>query len=409
MRSKVFHFTTLYAIFEYAFGSAAPNNPFPAIQHLFNDTRHRRVNYKTIATSRYREYFFSLVNDRKEKGLPFPLTRESNLVKNVIIPSSARPLAPQVEYVIPTFEWNRETKGLLTATARISGLRVYLKRPWYSSGEGEQLAVVWASKMYEKISNYVPVTTWGTDPTKLSSPLPGGIKLDATNFVNIKDGNTELALATSESPTTTASIVAYDVKYDTERQLYYADILLNIALAYYPFIRLALARYQRNSIRKDGTDCCLSPIVEADYIQIPAPRGSSIKAGMLKNVITVAISGTVPAVPTPPEFRTRIDFIIEPIEVPSSESTHISINAKPIDTYSYILTEADIKNFTFLHNHEFKLPVEYGYKPYRVKVLEYEMITYDNLKPNPNPGGAHFGGMPMKERLVYADVYEVNA
>jgi len=94
--------------------------------------------------------------------------------------------------------------------------------------------------------------------------------------------------------------------------------------------------------------------------------------------------------------------------VPVSDLTHISINAKPIDSYTYVLTEADIKNYIFNHNHQFTLPAIYASTPYRVKVLEYEMIVYDPLKPNPNPGGVNFGSMPMKDRLVFADVYVVN-
>lgn len=39
---------------------------------------------------------------------------------------------------------------------------------------------------------------------------------------------------------------------------------------------------------------------------------------------------------------------------------------------------------------------------------KYELLTYDPLKPNPNPGGTSFASLPMKERLVFADVYEVN-
>ncbi|MBK6384339.1 MAG: hypothetical protein IPF69_12920 [Chitinophagaceae bacterium] len=70
----------------------------------------------------------------------------------VNILSSARPVTPQVEYVIPTFEWNRTTTGKKTVTGRISGLRVYLKRPWYKQQRGEQLAVV---LMFQKISDNV--------------------------------------------------------------------------------------------------------------------------------------------------------------------------------------------------------------------------------------------------------------
>ncbi|HEY6062147.1 MAG TPA: hypothetical protein VIV35_00980, partial [Chitinophagaceae bacterium] len=123
----------------------------------------------------------------------------------------------------------------------------------------------------------------------------------------------------------------------------------------------------------------------------------------------VAISGNQAAVaPNYPYFRSRVEFIIEPIDVPSSESTHITITEKPIDGYRYILTENDIKNFGFYHSHAFNLPAEWSTRPFRVKVLEYEMIIYDILKPNPNPGGANLGTMPMKDRLVFADVYEVN-
>ncbi|HMU46067.1 MAG TPA: hypothetical protein PKC72_06850 [Chitinophagaceae bacterium] len=411
MRSKVIHFTTLYLVFEYVFGELIKNNPFKGIKHLFNDTKHRMVNYKSIATTRYREYFFNLITQKKDA---FKITTEEDKTTKVNILSSARPVAPQIEYVIPTFEWDRVQNGNLTLTGRASGMRVYLRRPWYSSGEGEQLAVVLFQGNPNANVTMVAtppvnlVTTWGTDPTKLSAPLPGGIAPNQNNFVNIKPENKDSNLSVVESPGVKVSIVAYDVKYDLERQLYYVDIGLNVVAAYYPFVRLALARYQRNSLRKGGTDCCLSAIVQADYIQVPAPRASSLQFGNSKNNITAAISGTVPNVTPQPDFRTKVEFVIEPIEVPSSEDTHITINAKPIDTYSYVLQPADVKNFGFYHKHVFNLPAAYASKPYRVKVLEYEMIIYDPLKPNPNPGGVHFSTMPLKDRLVFADVYEVN-
>lgn len=416
MKSKVFHFTTLYLVFEYAFGSVVKENPFPAIEHLFNDTRHRKVNYKAIATTRYREYFFNLIKDRESKGQPFPLTRETvptAITKEVIIPSSARPLAPEVLYIIPNFEWSRNTNNSTntTITARGAGLRVYLKRPWYSSGEGEKLAVVLNMNINDKLSSgSTPVSTWGTDPTKLSAALPGGIKMDANSFLALKEGQLQMAAAEHNGNTAKVFVVTYDVKYDKERKLYYADILLNVATAYYPFVRLALARYQHHSVRTADTDCCLSTIVMADYIQVPAPRFSSLKFEGAKNKINVGISGTLPKVDTKAMFfRTRVDFVIEPIEVDPSEGAHITIHAKPIDSYSYGLQPQDVgPNYGFLHTHSFTLPAEYASKPYRVKVLEYEVIIYDPLKPNPNPGGVNFGTMPMKERLVFADVYEVN-
>lgn len=410
VKSKVVDFPTLYLLFEYVFGDPAPNNPF-VIQHKFNDTKHRKVNYKTIATTRYRENFFQLIEDRPGT---FPLTRESNTIAQVIIPSSARPVAPQIEYVIPTFEWDRVVNNNLTVTGRASGLRIYLKRPWYSSGEGEQLAVVLQKPADTPLLSNPSTglshlyTTWGTDPTKLSSALPGVVIPNQDSFVNVKSDNKVSGLSIAEQPGLKLNIVAYDVKYDKERQLYYVDVMMDIKTAYYPFVRLALARYQKHSVKKDGIDYCLSNIVQAEYIQIPAPRGSSLQYGSTRNQITVAISGTIPRMPNAPDYRSKLQFLIEPIEVPASEQTHISISAQPIEDYTYILTAADTNNYLFYHSHVFNLPSHFATRPYRIKVLEYEMIMYDPKKPNPNPGGVHFGGPPMKDRLVFADVYEVN-
>jgi len=408
VKAKVFHFTTLYKVFDYVFGNinGIKNNPFPALKHTFNDTKHRFINYHSIATTRYREYFFNLI---KDKGAAFKLTREGEIVNKVNILSSARPVAPQVEYVIPTFEWNRATTGKKTVTGRISGLRVYLKRPWYSSGEGEQLAVV---LMFPKVSDNLggsagaTYTTWGTDPAKLSAPLSGGITPNHLSFVNLKPENIAMT-AVVEHPTAKVAVAAFDVKYDKDRQLYYADIMFNIGAAYFPFVRLAVAAYQKHSVKKNDTDCCLSPIVQPEYIQIPAPRASSVEFGSSRRDVTVAISGSIAKMAQAPEYRSRVDFIIEPMDIPASEEAHISLDRPPIDSYQYVLQPKDINNYLFLHSHQFQLPAAYSSKAFRIKVLEYELITYDPLKPNPNPGGVNFGSMPLKERLVFADVYEV--
>lgn len=408
-RAKVFHFTTLYAIFEYVFGEIVKGNPFPAIEHMFNDTKHRMVNYKAIATTRYREYYYQLIAD---KGTAFQLTRESSTISNVNILSSARPAAPQVEYVIPTFEWHREVKTDFLSSTRVSGLRVYLKRPWYSSGEGEQLAVVLGLNLNDNItSRQVTVTTWGTDPTKISASLPGDTKPDVKSFFNIKEGNIDMILTPAEDPSAKVSIVAYDVKYDLERQLYYADIMMDIKSAYYPFVRFALSRYQRHSLRKNGTDCCLSPIVQADYIQVPAPRYTALKFEGSKTNIMVAITGSLPAFNNQNRnFNTKIEIIVEPIEISPTEGIHVSINAKPIDSYSYVLNENDIKNYLFNLTRQFKLPAEYQGKPYRVRILEYEMIEQDPLKTGLiiDNVTTNFYRHSYKDRLVFAEVYEVN-
>jgi hypothetical protein len=284
-----------------------------------------------------------------------------------------------------------------------------MKRPWYSSGEGEQLAVV---LMFPKVSDNfggsagATYTTWGTDPAKLSGALPNGITPRHTDFVNLKQENTDM-VGVVEHPSAKVAVAAFDVKYDEDRQLYYADIMFNVATAYYPFVRLALAAYQRHSVRKNNTDCCLSPVVQPDYIQIPAPRSSSVEFGNSRRDVTVAIFGTIARMAQVPEYRSRVDFIVEDMDFPASEETVISLEKAPVDSYQYMLKSTDINNHLFFHSHKFQLPAAYGSIAFRIKVLEYELITYDPLKPNPNPGGVNFGSMPLKERLVFADVYEV--
>ena len=68
----------------------------------------------------------------------------------VEVPASARPVAPEIAYVIPTFGWQRQTQTNLKRSVRFGGgLRVYLERPWCSSGEGELLGVT----LYEGLSS----------------------------------------------------------------------------------------------------------------------------------------------------------------------------------------------------------------------------------------------------------------
>jgi hypothetical protein len=108
----------------FTFADAAP-------RHLLNDTKRHIVSYQAVSTSRFRDYF--------DPKLDF--TRTSKPIA-VDVPASARPLAPVVVYVVPTFGWERQTDTNSKRSVRFGGgLRVYLRRPWFSSGEGELLGV----------------------------------------------------------------------------------------------------------------------------------------------------------------------------------------------------------------------------------------------------------------------------
>ncbi len=63
----------------------------------------------------------------------------------VEVPSSARPPAPHLLYAVPLFGWERAEEGRTrTARRRGGGLRLFLARPWFASGDGELPgAVLW--------------------------------------------------------------------------------------------------------------------------------------------------------------------------------------------------------------------------------------------------------------------------
>ena len=97
-----------------------------APRHRIGDAKHHLVKYAAIATSRYREYFPPVAAD----GTALVFTRQSESVE-VHVPASARPVAPQILYVVPTFGWERETETNQKRSLRMGGgLRIYLDRPW---------------------------------------------------------------------------------------------------------------------------------------------------------------------------------------------------------------------------------------------------------------------------------------
>ena len=71
----------------------------PNLRHELGDTHHRWVDYHLVGTSRYQEYF------PYDKDHPLDFTRPGPVVHRINIPNSARPAAPQVEYILPTFGW----------------------------------------------------------------------------------------------------------------------------------------------------------------------------------------------------------------------------------------------------------------------------------------------------------------
>jgi hypothetical protein len=266
-------------------------------RHELGDTRYRRINYTAIATTRYREYLpftDKEIVDAEPNGAKC-ITRHSQ-AEPIDVLSSARPAAPRIVYVVPTFGWTRKSAGsTMSSERRGGGLRVYLERPWFSSGDGELLGVIVGQPVRPgKPTAMMPppfpnalkpyFTQWGMDPIWAASPTPTELAPQLDNFRSTTATETDLTLDELEGAR--VSVAGYTVGswdadgalhgYDPERGLWFCDVEIDPGDAYFPFIRLALARYQPHALRWPLGDVKLSRVIVADFAQLTPDRAVSV-------------------------------------------------------------------------------------------------------------------------------------
>lgn len=276
-------------------------------EHEFNDTKYRRIAYRLKATTRYREHLpASLLADPAGPPDAPPVDRAITLEGPETVgwvPSSAPPPAPQILYVVPTFGWvrSRDADGTARSWRQGGGLRVWLDRPWNVSGYGEMLAVVLPPAGFSGDPDHAAggayrstVTQWGNDPIWQSSFVPGVAPGPGAFPLARWQGDPTGSWLPPDAPATEAdqppgpfpvspglpgsnvlvSVAPHDVSYDSERRLWFCDIEINTGASYWPFVRLALARYQPCST--DGAH--LSEVVLADVMQLTPDRSLVVHA-----------------------------------------------------------------------------------------------------------------------------------
>jgi hypothetical protein len=193
---------------------------------------------------------------------------EAEVPTSLDIPSSSRPQPARVPTVLPIFRWTEATAGSKRLRERQGGgIRVYVERPWFSSGAGELVGVVLRpsgfplmGKEADTLRKYT--SEWGMDPLWHSAETA---PVTATDFANVVASDTGLRLVELDAPSVGA--VGFEAKFDTAQDLWFADIEMVANDAYFPFVRLALARFQPRSI--PGVH--LSSIHLADFVQV-SPR-----------------------------------------------------------------------------------------------------------------------------------------
>lgn len=370
--------------------------PQHRLVHEFSDTRHRNVQYHAVATTRFREYFPPKITDDAQ------LITHEGPPTQINIPSSRRPEPPEIQYVIPTWTWTEQIiqppkaglgkllKPTTTSTRSGGGLRVYLSRPWYSSGDDELLGVVLPRQSYlnfpvdlanglsidvtarieanevaeraftsglvrpggrktqtpaerfmarvlrpDKVAAFTAdrgwnleqqsmgfhlnaleqaVTTTGSglgrtqqdaltaalapllgtisaDAAKLekatekyvtrwgSDPAWGGTTMDPGPFIHQFPLRSQVGTAVSllEVDGGQVTVVGHKPAYDATRKLWYCDIQLDMGTAYYPFVDLALVRYQPDSL----PGLHISQVVRPEFVQLVPERTAAITNDIL--------------------------------------------------------------------------------------------------------------------------------
>ena len=391
---------------DYGFDNAAP-------RHLLNDTKHHVVTYTATVTSRYREYF--------DPGLEAAAFTRTSAPVVVDVPASARPLAPDVVYVVPTFGWERQTDTNLKRSVRFGGgLRVYLNRPWFSSGEGELLGVALWSYQNGSLDQaardkFKPFfTQWGMDPIWHTDNLGGAP--DVSDFPDADDSEENLSLEEASARQADGSpglisVAGFAPQYDEGRKLWFADLTINLPTeTYMPFVRLALVRYQPHAL----ADAKVSRVVLADFAQLTPDRSAMVTADPHHpRTVRVVVSGVAPRGPTAviqarpmPEHTsprpTRIRVRVQRHDM-AIESNLAWTDVAP--TVAKVITERDGPIAGDADLALWAGSVRFANKPaageFRLVIEEHEFISA-------NYTTSEHGMVQQPGRLVYAEIFALD-
>lgn len=433
----------------------------------FADTRYRHVTYWLEAVTRFQSYFVNGhpnardVGEKTQHGAVFVVRGPESV--SIHVPSTRRPDSPQILKILPLFRWQKAQsakRGKLQSVSesRKSGFRVILDRPWFSSGEGELLALVcWPPALFAHRSSAENggwrllrprhkdadldfkavepfITRWGGDPIRLGpavSDLPpaqifsGHVATGSGLLLAEFDG--EGSDIEGSQAGRRVSVAGYSVLYSDETRTWYADIDVDMPeiAPSFPFFRLALARYQPHSL--PGLE--LSPVIIANILQLPSARTASIVFHATdERVLTAAVRGSGYRRADSDSFTDKQDAKGAPYReggaLPTARAIRVEIRlekALKVDGYSFQATiwvperDADGHDITFSASpgtgdyedfnieQRIVLPEPRSRRRYSLVIVEREIWDADafdeNGKTAPNPTKVDDTRIPYVTRI----------
>lgn len=346
---------------------------------------------------------------------------------SVGVPSSARPLPPQVEWIIPTFAWNTPSGQQYSSTREGRGLRIYLARPWFSSGLDEDLGVVLLPARGDNAVRTSYVTRWGLDPTTTGADVPAGnpgmqfpreSPYTSNNFPRDShfDGYATARDVTLAEFGAAVDVVRYRVGqydatgtvsgYDADRDLWFVDMVLDTGNAYRPFLQLALARYQALST---GT-LQLSPVVLADVVQLDPDRTATLlmlNQGAIRHTARVTLAG--------PTYRAN-DLGAGPARVVAVLERYVGNDlARSADSAAWeqvsetVLAGEVSRQGLGSWRADVSVPADRRLGQYRIALEEYELIRRDGDSTPSARLSVQQKAAATGYRLVHQDILRIPA
>ncbi len=330
--------------------------------------------------------------DGKSVSITFlapPVVRRTAAPTDLDIPSTARPAAPKVLYLVPTFGWSSTASRdgtLFTSERRGGGLRAYVERPWFSSGDGELLGVViWSGATPPPDAAKPFVSDWGLDPLYSSGATTPAPTVGAFTMATASKTS---GLSLEELPgVTTLHVAGHQVGYDAERKLWYCDLEIDAGPSYTPFVRLAFARYQPHSV--NGAH--LSRVQLADFVQLAADRSASLTRDPKKSdTLSLTVSGRSYSKLVGAGGPSTVEVSLERRRANTEPNKAAELAWELVPASTVALTPSAGPSGTTLWQGQLTLPKAQGDR-FRVVIAEFE----------------RFSATPGDRRLVYTDAIEV--
>jgi hypothetical protein len=345
----------------------------------FGDTKHRRVTYSLVAMTRFREYFPDAITSDSAN-----LTRTTRF-EDVVVPNSVQPPGLEISSIIPTFRWDVSPDR--TESQRHGGfLRVYLGHTWFATGTGEALAVLGDAVA-------------GDDPLHVSPDM-------ATAAAIKPQGLPPVTVAGPPAVT----VHPFKVRFDATSGLWYGDLSFDVRNAYFPFVKLKLARFQEHSL--PGMQ--LSPVVETGIHQLQPNRAvllalfEVVEGHPGQRKIDIAVTGApAPAAALAPNSRSvsytvEVD-IEERSRVPAPDQRDKDLGWTRDPTLVPVRASSPLAPQTLWKGHVLVPAV--ADRERRIVVQEFEIFASNACAAGQGWLGEPAGG--GTRRLIYADVIPI--